>query len=60
MVPNEILADFQARAVVGDNFELLDVVICFARHYGVDAARIVSDHAANGAAIMAGGIGGEG
>ena len=32
----------------------------FAGHDGVDAAGVVADHAADGAAVVAGGIGGEG
>jgi hypothetical protein len=54
------LADFQAGAVVGDDFEFFDVVVGFAGHDGVDAAGIVADHAADGATGVAGGIGGKG
>jgi hypothetical protein len=57
---NEIFADSQADAVVGDYVELLDVVVGFAGHDGVDAAGVVADHAADGAAVVAGGIGSEG
>jgi hypothetical protein len=39
---------------------LLDVVVGFAGHYGVDTAGVVADHAADGAAVVAGGIWGEG
>jgi hypothetical protein len=54
------LADFHSRAVVSDDFEFFDIVIRLAGHYGVDAAGIVSDHATDGAAVVAGGIGREG
>ena len=50
----------QAGAVVGDYFQGFDVVVGFAGHDGVDAAGVVADHAADGAAVVAGGIGREG
>jgi hypothetical protein len=57
---NEILADCQAGAVVEDYFQGFDVVVGFAGHYGVDSAGVVADHAADGAAVVTGGIGSEG
>ncbi len=50
----------QPCAVVGDYIQGFDVVVCLAGHDGVDAAGVVADHAADGAAVMAGGIGREG
>src|ERR1035437_2017637 len=53
-------ADAQAHAVRCDNVEFFDVVVGLARHYRMDSAGIVSDHPADGATIVAGGIGREG
>jgi hypothetical protein len=58
MMLNSIsLADFHADAVVGEDFERLDVVVGFAGHDGMHAAGVVADHAAEGAAIVRGGVG---
>ncbi len=53
-------ADVEKVAVVSEDFEGLDVVVGFAGHDGVDAAGVVADHAAEGAALVGSGIGGEG
>ena len=53
-------ADGHAGAVVEEEVERLDVVDGLAAHQGVDAAGVVADHAAEGAAAVGGGIGGEG
>ena len=53
-------ADPQAQPVVGQDFERLDVLDCFARHHRVRAARVVAYHAAQRAAAVGGGIGAEG
>src|SRR3984885_3336999 len=53
-------AHVQALAVVGQDFERLDVVVRFARHDRVHAAGVVADHASEGAAAMGGGVGREG
>ncbi len=60
IITNEILADFQTRAIVGDYFQFFDVVVRLACHHRVDAAGVVANHAADGAAVVAGGIGREG
>ncbi len=52
--------DLHVYAVIGEDFERFDVVVGFASHDGMDAAGVVADHAAEGAAIMSGGIGREG
>src|SRR5579862_2816540 len=49
-----------AEAVIGQDFESFDVVVGLTTHDRVDAAGIVADHAADGAAVVAGGIGSEG
>ena len=54
------MAKLQADAVIGDDFESFDVVVGLARHHGVHSAGVVSDHAADGAAGVAGGVGREG
>src|SRR5260370_13610263 len=59
MISNEVPSDCQAQAVVGDDIELLDVVVGFAGHYRMDAAGVVADHAAQRAAVVRGGIRGE-
>ena len=53
-------AHVQALAVVGQDFERLDVVVRFAGHDRVHAAGVVADHASEGAAAMGGGVGREG
>ena len=53
------LADFQTKAVIGEDIESFDVVVGLARHYGMHAAGIVADHAAQGAAVVAGRVRGE-
>ena len=53
-------ADGEASAVVEEDIEREDVVDGLAAHEGVDAAGVVADHAADGAAAVGGGIGGEG
>jgi hypothetical protein len=50
----------EAGAVVEEEVEGEDVVDGLAAHEGVDAAGVVADHAADGAAGVGGGIGGEG
>src|SRR6202008_3575485 len=49
-------ADFHARTIVGEDLELLDVVIGLSGHDRVHAARVVANHAAQSAAIMRGGV----
>ena len=53
-------AHVHALAVVGEDFERLDVVVGLAGHDRVHAAGVVADHAAEGAAVVGGGIGREG
>ena len=53
------LAHLHAQAVVGKDLQFLDVVIGLARHHRVNAAGVVSDHAAQRASIMGCGIGTE-
>ncbi len=53
-------ADGEAGAVVEEDVEGLDVVDGLAAHEGVDAAGVVADHAADGAAAVGGGVGREG
>ena len=53
-------ADGEAGAVVEEEIERDDVVDGLAAHESVDAAGVVADHAADGAAAVGGGIGGEG
>ncbi len=53
-------ANGEAGDVVEEEVEGVDVVDGFAAHEGVDAAGVVADHAADGAAAVGGGIGGEG
>ncbi len=53
-------ADRHSRAVVEEDVERLDVVDGLAAHQRVDSARVVSDHAAHGAAAVGCGIGGKG
>src|SRR5579864_8499680 len=60
MVPNEVFADKEAHAVVGDDVEGFYIVVGLAGHHGVDAAGVVADHAADGAAVVSGGVGGKG
>ena len=50
-------ADGHAGAVVEDDVERLDVVDDFAAEQAVDAATVVADHAAEGAAGVRGGVG---
>ncbi len=50
-------ADGHAGAVVEEDVEGVDVVDGFAAHEGVDAAGVVADHAADGAAAVGGGVG---
>ncbi len=50
----------QALAVIGEDFERLDVVVRLARHDRVHATGVVADHASEGAAAVGGGIGREG
>jgi hypothetical protein len=50
----------EAGAVVEEEVEGVDVVDGFAAHEGVDAAGVVADHAADGAAAVGGGVGGKG
>src|ERR1700736_212811 len=57
---DQVLAYFHAYAVIGDDFEFFDIVVGLACHHGVDTAGIVSDHAAERAAVMGCGIGSEG
>ena len=52
-------ADAQARAVVQQDVELLDVLVCLAGHQRVNAARVVADHPAQRAVIVCGRIGRE-
>jgi len=47
-------------AVVGEDLEFFDVVVGLAGHDGMNAAGVVADHAAEGAAVVRGGIGREG
>jgi hypothetical protein len=53
-------ADGHARAVVENNVERFDVVDHFAGQQAVDAATVVADHAAEGAAGVRRGVGGVG
>ncbi len=53
-------ADFHAEAVVGEDFQRLDVVVRFAGHDRMYAAGVVADHAAESAAVVSGGIRPEG
>ena len=53
-------ADVQALAIVGKDFERLDVVVGFTGHDRVHAAGIVADHTAESATVVSGGIGREG
>ncbi len=53
-------ADGETSAVVEEEVEREDVVDGFAAHESVDAAGVVANHAADGAAAVSGGIGGEG
>ncbi len=53
-------ADGETGAVVEEEVEREDVVDGFAAHEGVNAAGVVADHAADGAAAVGGGIGREG
>ena len=53
-------ADFHADAVVGEDFQSLDVVVGLAGHDGMHAAGVVADHAAESAAVVSGGVGSEG
>ncbi len=50
-------ADGEAGAVVEEDVEGVDVVDGLAAHEGVDAAGVVADHAADGAAAVGGGVG---
>ncbi len=59
-VPTRSWPTVRRDSVVGHYFQGFDVVIRLAAHDGVDAAGVVADHAADGAAVVAGGIGGEG
>jgi hypothetical protein len=52
--------DVQAQAVVGEDLQLLDVVSGAAGHDRMDPAGVVADHAAEGAAVVGGGVGTEG
>jgi hypothetical protein len=56
----EIWANSETCAVVGEDFESFDIVIGFSGHHGMNAAGVVTDHAAEGAAVMRGGVGAEG
>jgi len=56
----EVFADAQASAVVGQDFEGFDIVVGFSRHHGMNAAGVVADHAAKGAAVVRSGVGSEG
>ena len=49
----------QARSVIGDNLERFNVFVGLPAHDGVDSAGVVTDHATDGAAIVAGWIGSE-
>ncbi len=50
----------QAQSVVRQNLKLINVLLGLAGHDGVDAARVVADHAAQGVVIVSRGIGPEG
>ncbi len=52
-------SDAHAQTIVTEDFELFDIIIGLAGHYGMDAAGIVADHAAQGAVIVRGRIGTE-
>ncbi len=49
-------ADLHPQAVVGENLKRFDIVIGLTRHDGMHAARVVTNHAAEGAAIVGGGV----
>src|ERR1041384_4302311 len=53
-------SDAHPRAIIHQDIELLDVVIGFARHHGMNAARIVTDHSSERAMIVRRGIWTEG
>ena len=53
-------ANLHAEAVVGEDFQSLDVVVGLAGHDRVHAAGVVADHAAESAAVVRGGIRREG
>src|SRR5579884_4448433 len=54
------LTDSHADPVVGENFQFFYVVIGFAAHYRMNTAAVIADHAADSAAVVAGGIGSKG
>ena len=60
MVRADFAPTFRRDAVVGDDVEFFDVVVGLAGHHRVNAARVVADHAAEGATVVAGGVGAEG
>src|ERR1700694_3470151 len=53
------LTNLHSCAVVSEDFELFDIVVGLARHDRMHAARIVADHAAEGAMVMRGWVGSE-
>ena len=53
-------ADFHAEAVIGEDFQILDVVVGLAGHHGMHAAGVVADHAAESAAAVSGRVGPKG
>ena len=53
-------ANLHAEAVVGEDFQSLDVVIGLAGHHRMHAAGVVADHAAESAAAVRGGVRPEG
>ena len=54
------LPNAESDSIVRHDFQCFDVVVCFPAHDRVDAAGVIADHAADGAAVMTGGIGSEG
>ncbi len=53
-------ADPQPQALIGEDLQLLDVVVRLAGHHRVHAAGVVADHAAESAVVVGGRIGTEG
>ena len=55
-----VLPDLHPQTVVGEDFESLNIVVGLSRHDGMHAAGVVADHAAQGAAVVAGRVRPEG
>ena len=53
-------SNFHTNAVVGEDFEFLDVVIRFSSHDGMNAAGVIANHPPESAAVMRGRIGRKG